>query len=309
MTNDDLKRFYPINSNPERKEDFARYDENGKISGAGDGNLEDLNYKDVWIQGMNIQSNDVVYEDENNIRTYYLALKNFISEVKPSEEESGYWKIWLKVKTSEATGGLVIETETTTELKGYQVPVLTAEQIIQIYNAKVTAITVTVTDPTGNYHFDIDQADNMSGVISVEYKFFNTMYVTYSLENDTVTIEGELIGGGQLYRHDIIIEYTYVSIVTNSSEVFTTQKLAKFYYELGFTDINHTFGSGRTRCETGTTLRGIITYDCRFYCPNSTSINHSYTRYTPSIIDNTLSYTSQQGNFAASVSRDVVTPL
>jgi hypothetical protein len=35
MTNDDLKRFYPQNSTPEKSNDFVRYNANGEIPGIG----------------------------------------------------------------------------------------------------------------------------------------------------------------------------------------------------------------------------------------------------------------------------------
>lgn len=35
MTNDDLKRFYPVNGNQDRPNGFARYDENGNLPGGG----------------------------------------------------------------------------------------------------------------------------------------------------------------------------------------------------------------------------------------------------------------------------------
>lgn len=101
------------------------------------------------------------------------------------------------------SGGLVIQTTETVQVEGYQVPKLTPEQVTAIYNALASGSTAVVTDPSGNYHFNVDQADNMAGIISCEFKFFNTMYVTYELDNDTVTVTGSLIGGGQWYLHTI----------------------------------------------------------------------------------------------------------
>lgn len=100
--------------------------------------------------------------------------------------------------------GLVIQADNTITVQGYAVPNLTAEQVTSIYNAVAGGKTAVVTDPTGNYHFTIDQADNMAGIISCEYKFFNTMYVTYELDNETVTVTGSLIGGGKTYYKHLI---------------------------------------------------------------------------------------------------------
>lgn len=88
---------------------------------------------------------------------------------------------------------VLIETEQTLTVRGYSVPVLTGEQVSAIYTAKAAGMPVTIVDPTGNYHFDVDQADSMSGIISVDYKFFNTMFLTYTLENNTVSVKGTLI--------------------------------------------------------------------------------------------------------------------
>lgn len=40
MTNDDLKRFYPVNGNQDKPESFVRYDKDGNIPGGGSGGAQ-----------------------------------------------------------------------------------------------------------------------------------------------------------------------------------------------------------------------------------------------------------------------------
>lgn len=116
MTNDDLKRLYGTNAEPERKKDFVRYGENGEIitehdatkneevvnyrtlirhaGGAG----ADVNYRGAWISGMSIKQYDVVYVNTFKTRQYYMASNDIASStVAPNVDTDNYF-LYLEVE-------------------------------------------------------------------------------------------------------------------------------------------------------------------------------------------------------------------
>ena len=94
MTNDDLKRLYGINAEPERNKDFVRYGASGEIITNHDATKNeevvnyrtlirhaggvgaDINYRGLWISGMSIKQYDVVYI--NNLKTKNEVLQWYI---------------------------------------------------------------------------------------------------------------------------------------------------------------------------------------------------------------------------------------
>lgn len=61
MTNDDLKRFYPVNDNQDKPESFVRYDKDGNIPGGGSGGSQ--------IEKLDLVVGDpeVIYDTEDGI--------------------------------------------------------------------------------------------------------------------------------------------------------------------------------------------------------------------------------------------------
>lgn len=99
MTNDDLKRFYPINEASNKKEDFVRYDGEGKIPGDKGDNLRDLNFKDAWVSGSSYNLNDLVYVDSSNTRTFYLAINNISESTVSPATDTAHWKSWFSTSS------------------------------------------------------------------------------------------------------------------------------------------------------------------------------------------------------------------
>lgn len=99
---------------------------------------------------------------------------------------------------------VIIEASANKTVNNYQVPQLTDEQLLQIYNAVVAGKPVTVTDATGSMHFSSLNADSVSGEIFVTMLYFDKMILEYS-EGDQTTFTEIGGGGGKLYRHDIQI--------------------------------------------------------------------------------------------------------
>lgn len=171
-----------------------------------------------------IQAEGVIDQNTGNANKEWTGTRAEYDLIAVKDTNTFY-----NITDEQDSSGLVIETESTTTVQGYAVPVLTAEQVQTIYDAVSSGQSVTITDPTGNYHFNVDQADNMSGVISVDYKFFNTMFVTYTLENNVVTVEGTLLGGGQKYLHQIKYSgYLMLEIYNENSQVFNASRFKQW---------------------------------------------------------------------------------
>lgn len=79
-----------------------------------------------------------------------------------------------------------IETTNTT-VGGYSVPELTDEQIVTIHNEFVKGKSVIIQDANDVY-YQILQSDVINDEIQVQILYFDTLIVTYTLDNDTVTI-------------------------------------------------------------------------------------------------------------------------
>lgn len=83
-------------------------------------------------------------------------------------------------------GGMVVEASTNKTVNGYQVPSLTDEQLLAIYNATVAGKAVTITDATGMMHFSGVTADMVSDEVYITFMYFNTMILEYG-EGDVTT--------------------------------------------------------------------------------------------------------------------------
>lgn len=81
---------------------------------------------------------------------------------------------------------IIINAESNTTVNGYQVPVLSAENIQAIYNGIVAGREVVVTDATENMHFKVNQANTVSDEIFISYAYFDVMLLQYD-ESDNIT--------------------------------------------------------------------------------------------------------------------------
>lgn len=116
MTNDDLKRFYPVVNKPEQKEDFVRYEKNQGIIIKHDATLAeeavnyrtlikhaggpgaDLNYKGIWISGTKYYQYDLVYIDLVKTRQFYMCLNDINSSTTKPDLDTQNWSILLEVE-------------------------------------------------------------------------------------------------------------------------------------------------------------------------------------------------------------------
>lgn len=120
---------------------------------------------------------------ENNIRAikflnwYFLRIAlDDLDFTKPLKWEGG-----------QGSGVVQIAVEGTATVEGFRIPYPTAEELTAIYNAVVAGNNVQIVDPYDVY-YQVLQADSSDSVISIEIPYFSTMFIVYTLENDTVSI-------------------------------------------------------------------------------------------------------------------------
>lgn len=120
---------------------------------------------------------------ENNIRAikflnwYFLRIAlDDLDFTKPLKWEGG-----------QGSSAVQIAVDGSTTVEGYSVPSPTAEELTAIYNAVVAGNNVQIVD-SNDIYYQVILADSMAGAINVELMFFGKMVLTYTLENETVSI-------------------------------------------------------------------------------------------------------------------------
>lgn len=86
----------------------------------------------------------------------------------------------ILVNMIENSLGAIVTAEQNTEINGYQIPKLTEEQILEVYNTIVAGKPCVITDKDGKMHFIPTQGDAINDVISIQIVYFDVMLVTYT---------------------------------------------------------------------------------------------------------------------------------
>lgn len=76
---------------------------------------------------------------------------------------------------------------TNTTVSGHSVPDLTKEQVELIYNL-MNVGQLSIIKDANNINYLVNQADHIDGATTVEFCYCNTLLLTYTLENGTVSI-------------------------------------------------------------------------------------------------------------------------
>lgn len=84
-----------------------------------------------------------------------------------------------------SSAGVIVEASTNKTVNGLQVPSLTDDQLLAIYNATVAGKPVTITDATGKMHFTGVTADMVSDEVFVSFVYFDKMVLEYGEGNAT----------------------------------------------------------------------------------------------------------------------------
>lgn len=88
-----------------------------------------------------------------------------------------------------ATHSSIVSAENNTTVSGYQVPQLTSDQIVRIYNDIVAGKNVIIVDATDMMHFQGINADVISNELFISFRYFGNLVLEYS-ENGTITLVG-----------------------------------------------------------------------------------------------------------------------
>lgn len=71
---------------------------------------------------------------------------------------------------------------------GYSIPNPTAEQIVDIYNRVIHGKSAVIQDSHDAYYV-VTQVDSLNSTIQVQIHYFDTLIITYSLEDDNISID------------------------------------------------------------------------------------------------------------------------
>lgn len=88
----------------------------------------------------------------------------------------------------EPVAALMVQSVGNTTIGGYQVPMLTAEQVTQAYNAVVSGRGCIIVDHDETMHAYVNQADRLNDELSIGILFYSYMLLTYTLSGDAVVI-------------------------------------------------------------------------------------------------------------------------
>ncbi len=88
----------------------------------------------------------------------------------------------------EPVAALMVQSEGNTTIGGYQVPLLTVEQVTQAYNAVVSGRGCIIVDYDETMHAYVNQADRLNDELSIGILFYSYMLLTYTLSGDAVVI-------------------------------------------------------------------------------------------------------------------------
>lgn len=134
MTNEDLKRFYQLNSTLNMNTDFVRYDTAGNIqcnnpvnpkdvvnlqtlnAEVGKDALGTVNYKGKWISGDEIYTNDIAYVDNDECRIFYIALSDIASSTLSPLNDNTNWKELFEVVIAGQSLDLSVPAQTSSGL-------------------------------------------------------------------------------------------------------------------------------------------------------------------------------------------------
>lgn len=89
-------------------------------------------------------------------------------------------------KASSVFHPVTITAASTMTVDGYVIPKLTVDDIVTAYNTVVSGNTCVVSDPSGNMHFTVNQADAIGEDINIEISYFGSRVITYLVEGSTV---------------------------------------------------------------------------------------------------------------------------
>lgn len=131
---------------------------------------------------------------ETRIEQYLAALAGVNNSV-PTDPQTNIEKYLAKLVELNSNPFKTIKAEDSETVAGFAVPKLTVEQVTTIYNTVVAGKGAIVTDKNEYAHFVVNQADVISDEVTISFQYYNSLLLTYSVENDNVVITYVEVGG------------------------------------------------------------------------------------------------------------------
>lgn len=131
---------------------------------------------------------------EMRIDQYLAALAGGNSSV-PTDPQTNIEKYLAKLVELSSNPFKIVKANDSATVAGFSVPKLTVEQVTAIYNKVVAGGGAIVTDKNEYAHFVVNQADVVGDEITIGFLYYNSLLLTYSVENDAVVITYVEVGG------------------------------------------------------------------------------------------------------------------
>lgn len=100
---------------------------------------------------------------------------------------------YLKYMAKHSSSGKIIHANSDITERGYLIPNLTSQQVIDAYNGVVSGASTLITNADGSIYYTVNQVDSINDEINIQILYFSHMIVTYSEENGIVTIASKVL--------------------------------------------------------------------------------------------------------------------
>lgn len=175
--------YYHIHPLETQKVDLTNYRTKAEQDVIDNGKLDKVTGANL-IYGTDAQGNQTTYTKSISVAggTILVRGSNGVAEVgTPTSNSHAVPKGYADTNYK----GIIVEASTNKTVNGLQVPSLTDEQLLAIYNATVAGKSVTITDATGKMHFTGVTADMISDEVFVSFVYFDKMVLEYGEGNAT----------------------------------------------------------------------------------------------------------------------------
>lgn len=166
--------------------------------------------KKLYVWGMEGREEGKINPETTKSQVIDLdaTLQELATNIQSVEDELTS-EIDAKIINVQSVGNVTVE--------GISVPSLSEGQVIAIHNAIVNKQMAIVNSVDGTGHFVVNQADSLNNEISVEFVYYATALVTYTVDNHSVVVSVKKFesgggggggGGGKVYCRKINGSFT-----------------------------------------------------------------------------------------------------
>lgn len=185
--------------------------------------------KKLYVWGMEGREEGKINPETTKSQVIDLdaTLSELATNIQSVEDELTS-EIDAKIINVQSVGNVTVE--------GISVPSLSEGQVIAIHNAIVNKQMAIVNSVDGTGHFVVNQADSLNNEISVEFVYYATALVTYTVDNHSVVVSVKKFesgggGGEKLYFQKVWIGE---GMLERPQEfyIYTTKSTALTWFDL-----------------------------------------------------------------------------